>query len=286
MDNLKSGGSLTNMQSQFELTIQPRRGWQPLDLREVYFYRELLAFLIWRDVKIRYRQTLLGGIWAILQPIIAMFIFTFIFHRLAGVGSDGAPYPLFAFAGVSVWTFFASSVAQSSNSLIANQQLVSKTYFPRIFIPLGTIGAFLLDLFLSLALLAILLVYYHWRVGLGLLELPLFIVGAFLAAAGVGLGLAAINVRFRDVKYAVPFLLQMGIFVTPVIYPIQYIPQRWRVLAGLNPMAGVVLGFRHAILGSPASWSVMGLSLVVSICLFIGGLFVFRRMEQLFADVI
>jgi lipopolysaccharide transport system permease protein len=274
------------MQSQFELTIEPRRGWQPLDLREVYFYRELLAFLVWRDVKIRYRQTLLGGIWAILQPVIAMFIFTFIFHRMAGVGSDGAPYPLFAFAGVSVWTFFASSVAQSSNSLISNQQLISKTYFPRIFIPLGTIGAFLLDLLLSLALLAVLLVYYHWRVGPGLLQLPLFILGAFFSAAGLGLGLAAINVRFRDVKYAVPFLLQMGIFVTPVIYPIRYVPERWQFLVGLNPMAGVVLGFRHAILGSPASWSVMGLSLAVSICLFIGGLLVFRGMEKLFADVI
>jgi lipopolysaccharide transport system permease protein len=215
-----------------------------------------------------------------------MVVFTFVFHRMAGVGSDGAPYPLFAFVGVSVWTFFSSSVAQSSNSLIANQQLVSKTYFPRIFIPLGSIGAFLLDLLLSLVLLAILLVYYRWRVGFGLLELPLFIVGAFLPAAGLGLGLSAINVRFRDVKYAVPFLLQMGIFVTPVIYPIQYVPKRWQFLMGLNPMAGAVMGFRHAILGSPASWPAIGLSLVVGVCLFVGGLLVFKRMEQRFADVI
>jgi lipopolysaccharide transport system permease protein len=275
-----------NMQSQIELTIEPRRGWQPVNLREVYFFRELLAFLVWRDIKIRYRQTLLGGLWAILQPVLAMFIFTFVFHRMAGVGSDGAPYPLFSFAGVSVWTFFASSVAQASNSLIANQQLVSKTYFPRIFIPLGSICAFLLDLLLSLVLLAILLVYYRWRVGFALLELPLFILGAFLSAAGLGLGLSAINVRFRDVKYAVPFLLQMGIFVTPVIYPIQYVPKRWQILVGLNPMAGAVLGFRHAVLGSPASWSLMALSLAVSVCLFVGGLLVFKRMEQLFADVI
>jgi lipopolysaccharide transport system permease protein len=274
------------MQTQFELTIEPRKGWQPINLREVYFFRELLAFLIWRDVKIRYRQTVLGGLWAILQPITAMLIFTFVFHRMAGVGSDGAPYPLFAFAGVSVWTFFASSVSQSSNSLIANQQLVSKTYFPRIFIPLGSIGAFLLDLLLSLVLLGILLVYYRWRVGSALLELPLFILGALLSAAGLGLGLSAINVRFRDVKYAVPFLLQMGIFVTPVIYPIQYVPKRWQVLVGLNPMAGAVLGFRHAVLGSPASWSVMSLSLAVSVFLFFGGLLVFKRMEKLFADVI
>jgi lipopolysaccharide transport system permease protein len=275
-----------DMQAQFQLSIEPRKGWQPINFREVYFFRELLAFLIWRDVKIRYRQTVLGGLWAIFQPIIAMLIFTFVFHRMAGVGSDGAPYPLFAFAGVSVWTFFAASVAQSSNSLIANQQLVSKTYFPRIFIPLGSIGAFLLDLLLSLVLLGILLVYYRWRVGFALLELPLFILGAFLSAAGLGLGLSAINVRFRDVKYAVPFLLQMGIFVTPVIYPIQYLPKRWQVLVGLNPMAGAVLGFRHAVLGSPASWSVMSLSLAVSVFLFFGGLLVFKRMEQLFADVI
>ena len=274
------------MKSHFELIIQPRKGWQPIDFKEVYLYRELLAFLIWRDITIRYRQTVLGGLWALLQPLIAMFVFTFVFHNLAGMKSDGSPYPLFAFAGVAAWNFFSTAVSQSSNSLIANQQLVSKVYFPRFFIPLGAIGAFLMDMALSLMMLAALMLYYRWPLTWAILELPIFILGAIFSAAGLGFALSAINVSFRDVKYAVPFLLQMGIFATPVIYPIRYIPVKWQVLIGLNPMAGVVVGFRHAILGSPASWSLMGLSLAVSVLLFVGGLFIFRRMESVFADVI
>jgi lipopolysaccharide transport system permease protein len=274
------------MPTTFELTIRPRKGWQPIDVKEIYLYRELLGFLIWRDIKIRYRQTLLGGTWAVLQPLIAMFIFTFVFNRLAGVKSDGPPYPLFAFAGLAPWTFFSTSVTQSSNSLISSHQLVSKVYFPRIFIPLGAIGALLLDLMLSLALLGVLMLHYRWPVTPALLSLPVFILGAVLAAAGSGLTLSALNVSFRDVKYAVPFMVQMGIFVTPVIYPARYIPERWQFLLGLNPMAGVVIGFRHALLGSPASWPMMGLSLAVSVFLFVSGLLIFRRMENRFADII
>src|SRR6266705_4573932 len=237
------------MSTTFELTIRPRKGWQAIDFTEIYLYRELLAFLIWRDIKIRYRQTLLGGLWAILQPFITMLVFTFIFHRMAGVKSDGQPYSLFAYAGLAPWTFFATSVTQSSNSLIANQQLVSKVYFPRIFIPLGAIGALLVDLFLSLGLFAAMMLYYRWPLTWAVLWLPLFMLGAVLAAAGAGLILSALNVSFRDVKYAVPFMVQMGLFVTPVIYPAHYVPARWRALMGLNPMAGVVIGFRHALLG-------------------------------------
>ncbi|HEY8671839.1 MAG TPA: ABC transporter permease [Terriglobales bacterium] len=274
------------MSTTFELTLRPRKGWQAIDFKEVYLYRELLAFLIWRDVKIRYRQTLLGGLWAVLQPLIAMVIFTFIFHRLAGVKSDGPPYPLFAFAGLTPWTFFSTSVTQSSNSLIANHQLVSKVYFPRIFIPLGAIGALLLDLVLSLGLFAVLMVFYHWPLTLAVLWLPVFVLGAVLTAAGVGLTLSALNVSFRDIKYAVPFMVQMGIFVTPVIYPAHYIPQRWQFLLGLNPMAGVVIGFRHALLGSQDSWQIMGISLGMSAFLFVTGLLIFRRMENRFADII
>jgi lipopolysaccharide transport system permease protein len=274
------------MSTTFELTIRPRKGWQPIDFREVYLYRELLAFLAWRDIKIRYRQTLLGGLWAVLQPLIAMVIFTFIFNRVAGVKSDGPPYPLFAFAGLAPWTFFSTSVTQSSNSLIANQQLVSKVYFPRIFIPLAAIGALLLDLLLSLGLLAVLMVHYRWHLTASIFWLPVFMLGAVLAASGAGMGLSALNVSFRDVKYAVPFLVQMGIFVTPVIYPAHYLPQRFQVLMGLNPMAGIVTGFRYALLGTPASWQMMGLSLGVSAFLFVCGVLIFRRMESRFADVI
>ncbi len=274
------------MPSSFEVTIRPRTGWQPVDWREIFQYRELLAFLVWRDIKIRYRQTLLGGLWAVLQPLIAMLILTFIFHRLAGVSSDGPPYPLFAFAGLAPWTFFSTAVSQSSNSLVSNQALISKVYFPRVFIPLGAIGALLLDLSLSLGLLVLLMFYYRWPVSAKLLWLPVFILAAVLAASGTGLILSAFNVSFRDVKYAVPFLIQMGIFVTPVIYPIRYIPGHWRILMGLNPMAGVVLGFRYALLGSASPWPIMGLSLTVSLVIFVVGLLIFRRMERRFADII
>ena len=274
------------MSTTFELTIRPRKGWQAIDFKEVYLYHELLAFLIWRDIKIRYRQTLLGGMWAILQPFITMLVFTFIFHRIAGVKSDGPPYPLFAYAGLAPWTFFSTSVLQSSNSLIANHQLVSKVYFPRIFIPLGAIGALLMDLLLSLTMFGGMMVYYHWAPTLDLLWLPVFMVAAVLTAAGAGLTLSALNVSFRDVKYAVPFMVQIGLFVTPVIYPARYLSHRWQILMGLNPMAGVVIGFRHALLGSEANWGVMGLSLGVSVMLFVFGLLIFRRMENRFADIL
>lgn len=274
------------MSASFELTIRARRGWQAVDSKELVLYRELLAFLIWRDIKIRYRQTLLGGLWAIIQPFLAMLIFSYVFNRLAHVQSDGPPYQLFAYAGLAPWTFFSTSVTQSSNSLLANHQLVSKVYFPRLFIPLGAVGALLLDLALSLGWFGAMMVYYHWPLTMAVFWLPLFLVAAFLTAAGTGLVLSALNVSFRDVKYAVPFLVQMGLFVTPVIYPMRYVPQRWHLLVGLNPMAGVVLGFRHALLGSPASWDIIGVSLVTSLVLFVFGLLVFRRMEIRFADVI
>ena len=274
------------MAADYELVIKPRRGWQPIDLREVILYRELLGFLAWRDIKIRYRQTVLGALWAILQPLVGMVIFTVVFHRLAGVGSDGSPYPLFAFSGLVPWTFFSNAVSNSSNSLIANQQLVSKVYFPRIFIPLGTIAAFLVDLLFSLVIVFFMILKYRWPITSQMVWLPLFILAAFLAASGCGLALSALNVSFRDVKYAVPFLIQMGIFVTPVIYPIRYIPDRWQELLGLNPMAGVVLGFRAALLGSSAPWKLIEISMAMSVVLFFAGLFVFRRMERRFADLI
>ena len=274
------------MSTTFELTIRPRKGWQAIDLKEIYLYHELLAFLIWRDIKIRYRQTLLGGLWAILQPFLTMLVFTFIFNRMAGVKSDGPPYPLFAYAGLAPWTFFSTSVTQASNSLVANQQLVSKVYFPRIFIPLGAIGALVVDLLLSLTMFAAMMVYYRHAPTLDLLWLPVFMAAAVLAAAGAGLMLSALNVSFRDVKYAVPFLVQIGLFVTPVIYPARYLSHRWQILMGLNPMTGVVIGFRHALLGSEASWPVIGLSLGVSVALFGFGLLIFRRMENRFADII
>ncbi|PYV69595.1 MAG: phosphate ABC transporter permease [Acidobacteria bacterium] len=274
------------MNGSYELVIKPRSGWQPIDWRETVAHRELLGFLIWRDIKIRYRQTFLGGLWAILQPLIAMTIFTLVFNRLAGVKSDGPPYPLFAFAGLAPWTFFSNGVSMSSGSLVANQQLVSKIYFPRIFIPIGAVAALLVDLSFSLGLLFCMMIKYHWHLTYHALLLPIFILAAFLSASGIGLALSALNVSFRDVKYAVPFLIQMGIFVTPVIYPIRYVPARFQLLLGLNPMTGVVIGFRSVLLGGPADWGLIWASLAMSVVLFISGLFIFRRMERRFADII
>ena len=274
------------MPSTFEILIRPRKGLQPFDLDEVLRFRELLAFLAWRDIKIRYRQTALGVLWAVLQPLLAMLIFTVIFNRVAAVHSDGPPYPLFVYAGLVPWTFFANSVSQSSNSLVGSQHLVSKVYFPRIFIPLASIGAMLLDLLFGLALVVILMLHYHQSFTSRLIWLPLFVFGSFLAASGIGLALSALNVMFRDVKYIVPYSIQMGLFVTPVIYPLRYIPSRWQMFVGLNPMAGMVLGFRYAVLGSPVPLSLVSISFAVSVCLFIAGLLIFRRIERVFADII
>ncbi|HVO61629.1 MAG TPA: ABC transporter permease [Terriglobales bacterium] len=274
------------MAGNFELVIKPRSGWETVDFREVALYRELLGFLVWRDIKIRYRQTVLGAAWAILQPLAGMVIFTVVFNRMAGLRSDGPPYPLFAFAGLIPWTFFSNGVSTASNSLITNQQLVSKIYFPRIFIPIGSIGALLIDLGLSLTIFFLMLLRYHWPLTLKIFWLPFFTLAAFLAAAGLGLVLSALNVSFRDVKYAVPFLIQMGIFVTPVIYPLRYIPAAWQNLLALNPMAGIVLGFRAALLGSPIPVRVTEISLTMSLFLFVAGLMIFRRLERRFADLI
>lgn len=274
------------MATNYELVIKPRSGWQAIDFKEVVLYRELLGFLIWRDIKIRYRQTVLGAAWAILQPLAGMVIFTVVFNRMAGLRSDGPPYPLFAFAGLIPWTFFSNGVSTASNSLITNQQLVSKIYFPRVFIPIGSIGALLIDLALSLVIFFFMAMRYHWPLTLKILWLPFFTLAAFLAASGLGLLFSALNVSFRDVKYAVPFLIQMGIFVTPVIYPLRYIPARWQDLMGLNPMAGIVLGFRAALLGTPVNARVIEISLATSLFLFAAGLMMFRRMERRFADLI
>ena len=269
-----------------ELILGPRKGWQPVDLREMYLGRELLGFLVWRDVKIRYRQTVLGGLWAVFQPMLAMLIFTVFFNRLAGIRADGPPYPLFAYSGLVLWTFFANSVSMSSNSLVGNQALVSKIYFPRVFIPLASIGALMLDLAVSLSLMFALMLYYHWPPRIGALLVPLYILGTLLASSGLGLILSALNVRFRDVKYAVPFFIQMGLFVSPVIYPLDYIPRRYQAFLALNPMSGMIIGFRHAMLGGPTHWGLVLGSLTTSVVLFATGLFIFRRMERRFADII
>lgn len=272
--------------SAFELVIKPRHGWQPVNLRELWAYRELLGFLVWRDVKIRYKQTLLGGLWAVLQPLIAMLIFGLLFGRVAGIGNVGAPYPLFTFAGLVPWTFFANAVGLSSNSLIGSEQMIRKIYFPRIMVPLAMIAALGLDMLISLLMMAALMLYYQWPVTIAVLWLPIFLFGSWLVASGLGLFLSALNVQYRDVKYAVPFFTQMLFFVTPVLYPISRVPPKLQFLVSLNPMAGMVEGFRCALLGSRVSWVVVSSSAAEGVLLFLAGLFFFRRLERSFADVI
>jgi lipopolysaccharide transport system permease protein len=274
------------MKSPGELILRPHTGWQPIDLREIYESRELFGFLVWRDIKIRYKQTILGGLWAVFQPLTAMLVFTLFFNRLAGIQTDGVPYPLFAFSGLVLWTFFANSVSLSSNSLVGNQGLISKIYFPRVFIPLASIGALVLDLIIGILLVFAMMIYYRWPVMPGALLIPFYVLGTLLAASGLGLFLSALNVNFRDVKYAVPFFIQMGLFVSPVIYPLHYIPARYQLLLGFNPMSGMIVGFRHSLLGGSTNWTLVTASLVTSVFIFLAGLFIFRRMERRFADII
>ena len=272
--------------SAFELVIKPRRGWQPVDFREIWNYRELLGFLIWRDIKIRYKQTMLGGLWAVLQPLIAMFIFGGLVNRVAKFPSDGSPYMLFVYAGLVPWTFFSNAVSLASGSLVANSSMLSKIYFPRILLPLGAIGALGLDMTISLAVMGVLMGYYRWHVSAGLLLLPIFMVGCFLAASGLGMILATMNVRYRDVKYVVPFFMQMMFFVTPVLYPLSLVPEWLRPLLALNPMAGMIEGFRYALLGSPVPVGLMLSSFLGAAAVFVISLYFLRRMERTFADVI
>jgi homopolymeric O-antigen transport system permease protein len=269
-----------------EILIKPRSKWQPLQFRELWVNRELLGFLTWRDVKIRYKQTALGGAWAILQPLIGMAIFAVLFTRVAPIQTYGTPYPLFVYAGLVPWTFFANALALSSNSLVASEHLIRKIYFPRVFLPFASMLALVFDMIIGLAFMGILLAYYHRSIGENIVWLPLFLFGCFMVTAGLGLGLSALNVHFRDVKYVVPFFTQMAFFLTPVLYPIRSVPEKFKILLSLNPMVGMVEGVRHAILGGPISWNLVTTSMVGASLLFLAGLYLFNRMERSFADII
>lgn len=275
------------------VVIQPVAGWTSLGLRDIWAYRELLYFLVWRDVKVRYKQTLLGVAWAILQPLLTMVVFTIFFGRLANVGSEGLPYPLFSFAGLLPWTLFSLGIGQSSASLVSSANLIKKVYFPRLVIPASSVFAALVDFVLAFLLLAGMMAYYGVVPPLTVLFLPYLVLLAVCATLGVGIWLAALNVQYRDVRYVVPFFVQIWLFVTPVIYPSS------RVLAklaekgipgwiyGLNPMAGVVEGFRWALLGSQTRpFGLIAASTVVSAALLVSGMFYFKRTERVFADVV
>jgi lipopolysaccharide transport system permease protein len=267
--------------------IRPAEGLLRLNLGEVWRYRELLYFLVWRDIKVRYKQTALGAAWAILQPVMTMVVFSIFFGRLAKVPSDGIPYPVFAFAALLPWQLFAFALTESSNSLVANQNLITKVYFPRLVVPIASVLAGLVDFAIAFAVLLGLMAFYGITPTRAVVVLPLFVLLAVATALAVGLWLSALNVKFRDVRYTIPFLTQLWMFATPVAYPSSLVPEPWRAWFGLNPMAGVVEGFRWALLGRSGGPGVlMWVSIVAVVALLLGGLVYFRRMETTFADIV
>jgi lipopolysaccharide transport system permease protein len=270
-----------------ELVIEPKQGWTSLKLGELWEYRELLYFLAWRDIKVRYKEAALGASWAILQPLLTMLIFTLFFGRLAKVPSDGIPYPLFSFTGLVPWTFFLTAVQQSSNSVVGSSNLISKVYFPRLAIPVATVMAALVDFAISGVVLLAMLLYYHRAPTLHILFVPLFVLLAFFASLGLGLWLSALNVKYRDIRYVVPFLLQFWMFASPIVYPTSMLPARWRTLYALNPMVGVIDGMRWSLLGThTAPGPVIAVSALTTLLGALGGALYFRRMENRFADIV
>ena len=266
--------------------IEPSRLWAPLNLRDLWAYRELLVFLTWRDLKVRYKQTVLGVAWAVLQPLFMMLIFTLFFGRLAGVASEGVPYPLFAFAGLVLWTFFANSVTASSNSLVGNANLITKVYFPRLMMPAAAVVAGVVDFALALVILAGLMIYYGVGLTAGVLMLPVLLFVTVLFALGAGMLLSALNVKYRDIRYALPFLIQLWLFVSSVILPSSAVPARWRWLLALNPMSALVENFRAALFGRPFDWPSLGLATALVLAALVFSAYFFRRMEKGFADIV
>jgi lipopolysaccharide transport system permease protein len=266
--------------------IEPAKKWTSLGLAELWTYRELLYFFIWRDVKVRYKQTLLGAAWAILQPLLTMLVFSLFFGRLAKMPSDGIPYPVFTFTALVPWMFFANGLTFSANSLVTNANMIKKVYFPRLAVPIASVLSGVVDLVLSFGVLLVMIAYYRVTPSWNMLWLPLFAGLALLTCLGVGLWLSALNVRYRDIRYVVPFLAQFWMFATPIAYPSSLLQEPWRTVYGLNPMVGVVEGFRWAVLGSKTGvHPVVLVSALVSLLILIGGAFYFRRMEKTFADV-
>lgn len=271
-----------------ELVIEAQKGWVAINWSEIWRYRELLYFLTWRDVKIRYKQTVLGGAWAILQPLANTLVFTLLFGKLAGLDqkTGGVPYAVYVYTAQLAWTFFANSVNNSSNSLVGSSNLISKVYFPRLIIPLAAVGAGLVDFAVSAVVLLGMMLYFRTGLSPQILLTPLFLLGTILCATGVGTLLSALTVAYRDFRYVVPFMVQLWFFATPVIYPNSMIPAPWRSLMFLNPMTGLVDGFRSAFLGLPIHWGNTSLSLGISLACFLLGSAYFRRVERRFADVI
>jgi lipopolysaccharide transport system permease protein len=273
--------------AQLRTMIRPSRGWAGLNLRELWRYRELIYFLVWRDIKVRYKQTLLGAAWAILQPFLTMVVFSVFFGELVGMPTDGVPYPIFSYTALLPWQLFEGGISKAGASLVASRNLLTKVYFPRMSVPLAPVVAGLVDFALAFLVLLGMMVYYGMRPTFAMWTLPLFLVLAMITALGAGLWLAALNVSYRDVGYVIPFLVRVWFFTTPITYAISIVPAAYLPLYALNPMVGVVEGFRWALLGSaaPSIWLVLP-SVAVSVALLVSGALYFRRMERTFADVV
>jgi len=268
------------------IVIEPSKSWVAINLRDFWAYRELLYFLTWRDVKVRYKQTLLGAAWAIIQPLFAMLIFTLFFGKLAKIPSDGIPYPLFAYAGLLPWTFFSNAVTNSGNSLVGSANLITKVYFPRMVIPAAAVLAGLVDFFFAFLILIALMLYYRVSPSISLLILPILMIVTALLALAVGMWTSALNVKYRDMRYALPFLTQLWMFATPIIYPSSLIPANRQWLLWFNPLAGIVEGYRASLFSLPFNWRALGISSLLTLIGLLYSLFTFKRMERKFADII
>ena len=267
--------------------IQPPRPWAPLNLGQVWVYRELLYFLMWRDLKVRYKQTVLGAAWAILQPLLTMVIFSVVFGRLARMPSDGVPYPIFAYTALVPWSLFVYGLSQGSNSLVSGANLIKKVYFPRLCMPLAAVLSGIVDFLLAFVLLIAMMLYYGVPLSLRILWVPLFVLLALTAALAVAVWSSAMNVRYRDVRLIIPFVVQVWLFATPIAYPSSLLSEPWRTIYGLNPMVGVVEGFRWALLGvNTAPGPMVGVSALMAIALLVSGAYYFRGMEESFADIV
>ncbi|MBN2448209.1 MAG: ABC transporter permease [Phycisphaerae bacterium] len=265
--------------------IRPRRGWRGVDFGELWRQRGLLYYLVWRDIKVRYKQTVIGAGWAVLQPFCSMVIFSIIFGSFAGIPSDGAPYPLFVYAGLLPWLLFANAVSTASQSLVGQAHLVKKVYFPRLYVPAANIGLGLVDFTLSLCVYAGIMLWFAYPPGWGVLLLPLLVLMTVLAALGTGVLLAGITVVYRDFRFVVPFMVQVWMYLSPVVYPLTIVPERYHWIVRLNPLVGIIGGFRSALLNQPMDWAALGSAAVVTIVLLIVGLATFRRAERRFADI-
>ncbi len=268
------------------VVIESRRGSLAINLRDLWQYRDLLYILTLRDIKVRYKQTVLGILWAIIQPLFMMIIFTLFFGRLAGIPSDGIPYPLFAYAGLLPWTFFSNALNNSGNSLVGNSSLITKVYFPRMIIPIAAVGSSLIDFVISFGLLILLMLYYNIGFSPGVLMLPILILLTVLLTIGIGMWMSALNVKYRDIRYALPFVIQLWMFATPIIYPSSLIPDKWRWLFRINPLTGLIEGYRSAIFGKPFDLTGLAISIFFIFVVLIYSAYTFRQMERRFADIV